>query len=89
LRAAYHDRKSALYGSHPVMFIHDEIIAEVPQDDYHEAGTELSRIMCDEMQKVVPSVRITASPAAMRRWYKNAEPVWKNGRLALWEPKAG
>ncbi|MCX6601968.1 MAG: DNA polymerase, partial [Acidobacteria bacterium] len=80
MRAAYNNRKSALYGSHPVMFIHDEIIAEVPQDEYHEAGTELANIMCGEMQKVVPSVRITASPAAMR--------LWKNGRLMLWEPKA-
>jgi hypothetical protein len=68
------------------MFIHDEIVAEMPEDRYHEAGSELSRIMCQEMQSVVPDVRITASPAAMRRWYKSAEPVFENGRLQLWEP---
>jgi hypothetical protein len=86
VRAAYNEPNSALYGSRPVMFIHDEIVAEMPEDRYHEAGSELSRIMCQEMQSVVPDVRITASPAAMRRWYKSAEPVFENGRLQLWEP---
>jgi DNA polymerase I-like protein with 3'-5' exonuclease and polymerase domains len=70
------------------MFIHDEIIAEVPEDRTHEAGAELARIMCDAMQVVVPDVKITASPAAMRRWYKDATTVYDlNGRLVPWEPR--
>lgn len=87
LRACFNQPNSYLYNTHPVMFIHDEIIAEVPSNGYHEAGIELAEIMCSEMQKVVPDVRITASPAAMQRWYKSAEPVWDNGRLCLWKPK--
>ena len=69
------------------MFIHDEIVAEVPEDRFHEAGLELSNIMCSAMQDVVPDIKITASPAAMDRWYKAADPVWKDGRLQLWRPK--
>ena len=87
VRAAFNDPSSAFYGSRPVMFIHDEIVAEVPGDRFHEAGLELSHIMCSAMQDVVPDIKITASPAAMERWYKAADPVWKDGRLQLWRPK--
>lgn len=87
LRACHAEPSSPLYGCKPVAFIHDEVLLEAPLDRVHEAGAELSRLMCDTMQAVVPDVRITASPAAMRRWYKGAEPVWKDGRLVLWEPK--
>jgi DNA polymerase-1 len=86
VRAAFNEPNSAFYGSRPVMFIHDEIVAEVPEDRLHEAGMELSRIMCEAMQDVVPDVKITASPAAMERWYKAADPVFENGRLKLWRP---
>lgn len=88
VRAAYNEPNSAFYGSRPVMFIHDEIICETPEERTHEAGEELSRIMCEAMQEVVPDIRITASPAAMRRWYKSAKTVYdQNGRLVPWEPK--
>jgi hypothetical protein len=88
VRAAFHEPNSPFYGSRPAMFVHDEIIAEVPEDRTHEAGVELSRIMCEAMQGVVPDVKITASPAAMRRWYKEAATVYDaNGRLVPWEPK--
>jgi hypothetical protein len=87
VRAAFNDPSSAFYGSRPVMFIHDEIVAEVPEGAFHEAGHELSRIMCEAMQEVVPDVKITASPAAMPRWFKDASPVYgSDGRLQLWTP---
>lgn len=88
VRACYAVPKSPLYGSHAVAFIHDEVIIEAPADSVHEAGAELARILVDTMQAVVPDVRITATPAAMRRWFKGAEPVFVDGRLVLWEPKA-
>lgn len=87
VRACYAEQDSPLYGSRPVAFIHDELIVETPTDYIHEAGVELSRLMCETMQSVVPDVRITATPAAMMRWYKSAEAVWQNGRLVPWEPK--
>ena len=88
VRAAYNEPNSPFYGSRPVMFIHDEIICETPEERTHEAGEALSQIMCEAMQEVVPDIRITASPAAMRRWYKSAKTVYDaNGRLVPWEPR--
>jgi DNA polymerase-1 len=87
VRACYGEPESPLYGSRAVAFIHDEIIIEAPTERLHEAGAELSRIMVETMQVDVPDVRITATPAAMRRWFKGAEPVFVDGRLIPWEPK--
>lgn len=87
VRACYAEPDSPLFGCRAVAFIHDEVIIEAPADRLHEAGTELARIMVETMQAEVPAVRISATPAAMRRWFKGAEPVFVEGRLVPWEPK--
>jgi DNA polymerase I-like protein with 3'-5' exonuclease and polymerase domains len=80
---------SALYGKGAaVLFIHDEIISELREETAHEAALEQSRIMVEAMQVHVPDVKISAPPALMRRWYKGAEAVYVDGRLAPWEPLA-
>jgi DNA polymerase-1 len=82
--------RSPLFGSRPVMFIHDEIIAEVPERNAAEAAEELSRIMRETMQTYTPDVKIGTSVALMRRWYKDAEEVRDNeNRLAIWESSDG
>jgi DNA polymerase I len=86
-RAAYTDPASPLWGSRPVLFLHDEIIAEVPEATAHDAATEMARVMMAAAQPFAPDVPITASPALMRRWYKGADPTYHNGRLVPWEPK--
>lgn len=81
---------SILYGSHPVDFVHDEILAEIPDDDKaHERVVEMQRIMEKAMQCVVSDVKIGTEGALMRRWDKRAEPVFVDGRLVVWEPKDG
>lgn len=88
--AAYNQPRSAFYGSRPVIFLHDEILAEVPADPdaAHAAAYELSRIMCEAMQLWIPDIPISAEPALMRRWYKGAKTVHDSaGRLAVWTPK--
>lgn len=83
------DRNSWLYGSRPIFFSHDEIIAEVPEDRAHEAATRIGEIMVDAMSEMVPDVckNLEAEPALMRRWYKGAEPVRDDaGRLIPWTP---
>lgn len=85
-RAAYTDPTSPLFGSRPVLFLHDEIIAEVPEGVAHEAATEMARVMMAAAQPFAPDVPITASPALMRRWYKGADPTYIDGRLVPWEP---
>lgn len=83
----YVDRNSPLYGSRMVNYIHDEVIAELPIDGAHDAAIELARIMCESMARFITCVPITATPALMSRWYKNASAVYDSkGRLKPWEP---
>ena len=90
-RECYTDKRSALYGSRPIIFAHDEILALVPESQQHDAAFRLSAIMKDPelgMKKFVPDVAINCEPALMKRWYKAAETVFdSNGKLIPWEPK--
>ena len=76
-----------LAGYRVVAFVHDEIILEGPEEGAHEAAMELQKVMVEEMQAVMPDVPVAATAHLMRRWYKQAKPVWGNGRLVPWEPK--
>lgn len=77
-----------LYGSRSVAFIHDEVLMEHPEDVASERANAQARIMCAEMQALVPDVKITAAPALMRCWYKDAEAVYNSrNELVCWEPK--
>lgn len=83
---AYADPTSAFYGSRPVVFVHDEIIAEVPEDRAAEASNRLATIMCEAMSGLIPDVKITASPTLMRYWTKDATETYDaNGTLIPWE----
>lgn len=85
----YAQPSSALYGSRPAAFLHDEILAEVPEDVAHEAGQELAAVMVEQMRTVCPNIPIKVTPTLMRRWYKNAEPVYdERGRMIPWEPES-
>jgi hypothetical protein len=78
---------SPLYGTRPVIFMHDEIIAEIPEGNLHAAAERLSRVMIESMKVFVPDVKIGASPAAMRKWFKEAESSRDaDGLLIPWEP---
>ena len=87
--ACYADRESALYGSHPVMLIHDELILEVPEETAHEAAAALEQCMLDAMSIWCPDVPAQASPVLARRWSKSAEPAFRDDRLIPWEDRAG
>lgn len=80
-RECYTDKRSALYGSRPIIFAHDEIIALVPSSQAHDAANRLAEVMRDPelgMRKFVPDVAINCEPALMRRWYKAAEPFYRD-----------
>ena len=78
---------SPLYGSRPLVFIHDEIIVESPDELAPEAGDRLASIMVDAMNKVCPDVPAQATPALCKRWLKGAKTVRdENGRLSAWSP---
>jgi DNA polymerase I-like protein with 3'-5' exonuclease and polymerase domains len=78
---------SILFGCRVVLVIHDELIVEMPDDSLaSERAKEIQRIMEITMAKFLPDVRISTEAALMRRWYKEAEPVFgPNNELLLWE----
>ncbi len=82
----YVDKGTPLYGSRPVAFVHDEVIAEMPVDKAHLAGPRMAEIIVEQVQTRMPDVKVTASPALMTAWEKNAEPVYVEGRLVPWRP---
>jgi hypothetical protein len=85
-KEAYADSDSAFYGSRPVVFVHDEIIAEVPEARAATASSRLAQIMCEEMAQLIPDVKITASPTLMRYWTKDATETYDtHGTLVPWE----
>lgn len=80
---------SVLYGCRPILFVHDEIITEIPEDDLmHERAQRIAQLMVQAMALVCPDVPIKAEPVLMRSWNKDAEPVHDKatGRLLIWTP---
>src|SRR5262249_3121087 len=68
-------RGNALHGSRPILFLHDELILEVPEDRAPEAADELARVMVESMRLWVRDVPIKAEPRLMDRWRKDAKEV--------------
>ena len=80
--------RSPLYGSRPVLFVHDEFILEVPEANAHEATLRQSEVMIAGMKEVVADVKVGTEFAIARRWYKGASAAYdENKRLVPWEPK--
>jgi hypothetical protein len=80
----------------PVVFLHDEILAEVREEVASECADEIARIMVGAMRKFTPGVAVRTEPCLMRRWFKGAEMRRdKAGKLIpdwpadwKWEPDA-
>jgi hypothetical protein len=76
-----------LYGVRPVLFIHDEEIAEGPEATAHLWAPAMAAIMREGMRTYIRDVVVEAEPALMRRWYKEAAARYdQDGRLVPWEP---
>ncbi len=88
---------SPLAGCRPVLFLHDEIIIEVPcvgagdvvdHVSLTAAADDLARLMVAAMAPYIPDLPVEAEPAAMWRWYKGAKTKRDDaGRLQVWVPK--
>ncbi len=85
--ACYVDKTSILYGSRLVLFLHDEVILECPEEIGHECALEIVKILCAAVQEVIPDIPITSKPVITRRWYKGAKPIKVNGRLVPCRPE--
>lgn len=84
----YVDKGTDLYGSRPVAWIHDEILAEVPAHKAHEAVLRLQSVMSTRAGEVIKSVPIETEATLMTVWSKKAKRVYENGRLVPWSPAA-
>jgi hypothetical protein len=82
-------RPNPALGCHPVDFIHDEILFEIPLDGYEqERSDHLCKVMVDAARMIFQNVPVEVEPALSLRWYKEAElTLDAQGRLAVWEPK--
>jgi hypothetical protein len=87
-KECYVRRDSPLFGDRPVIFVHDEIIAELREETAHISGPYMAKVMRDVLQEVCPDVLIKAEPCLMHRWHKGADAVFdESGKLIPWEPK--
>lgn len=80
----------ALFGARPVIFVHDEIIAEAQVDRAADAAERLSVIMVEELALRCPDLApaCRAEPWISDRWSKEVESVRDDqGRLIPWEPR--
>lgn len=94
-KACYVEPASPLYGCRPVLFIHDEVIAEAPEARASAAAKELGRLMCEAANAVyLAKVPVRTEPLVMRCWSKSAEPLYAvgipgvpDGDLLPWSPE--
>jgi len=87
-KECYTMRGSPLYGSRVVIFLHDELILEVPVARASIAAKRMQEVMCAEMQRWLPDVPVTATAVLMRRWTKGTKPVHdKAGNLVPSRPE--
>lgn len=85
--ACYVDKTSILYGSRLVLFLHDEVILECPEENAHLCADEIVKILCGAVQEVIPDIPITSKPVITRRWFKGAKPIKVNGILVPCRPE--
>ena len=86
LREALLDRRSDLHGSYVVAFIHDELVGEHPEEHAAPAAARMAAVMVESMGLWTPDVPQVVEPALMRRWDKEASPVFDDeGRLVPWD----
>lgn len=85
--ACYVDKSSILYGSRLVLFLHDEVILECPEEIAHLCADEIVKILCTAVSEVIPDIPITSKPVITRRWLKGAKPVKVNGKLVPCKPE--
>lgn len=89
-RKCYVDAGNALYQkAHPVIVIHDEIIAEGEKETAHLWAQELADTMVEVAERRTPDVRHYVDPALFYRWSKSADTARdETGRLIPWEDRA-
>lgn len=92
VKECYTDRASVMFGARPVLFIHDEVIAEFPLDAWgpertHKAAERMTEVILSAAQPYMPDIPVKGKPVMMRRWLKGAKPVHVDGLLVPGRPE--
>jgi len=83
-KACYSESESVLYGARPVLFVHDEIVAEVPDDDQaSDRAFEMARLMLQGANEFLPDVPTKTEPVLATRWSKRMKPVFEGCAACL------
>jgi DNA polymerase I-like protein with 3'-5' exonuclease and polymerase domains len=78
------DPESYLYASRPVLYIHDEIVLETPEEAGHEAAIEIENIMARAMEVWTPDIPSRAEATLMKYWSKEAKRTFDGDRMIPW-----
>jgi hypothetical protein len=85
-REAYTVPESSLYGSRPSIWVHDEIVSEVPIARAPEAAQRKADVMVAVMRRWIRDVPVEVEPCLSRVWSKKAQTLRDDsGRLLVWE----
>lgn len=87
-KECYVVRSSPLYGSRPVLFIHDENGLEVKEGMSSAAAKRAVEIMAETAAYWLPDIPVgELEPVLMRFWSKEAKSLYDSaGTLLAWEP---
>lgn len=80
--------ESVLNGCIPILFVHDELVLEVPlrsREYATKCATRLQHLMEVGMNKHTPDIPAIAEPCLTRYWTKDAESSWEEGLLSIYE----
>jgi hypothetical protein len=77
-----------LSGARPCLFVHDELLFEVPLGSEHEFEQTFLRLAGEATRRVMPDVPVVWEGEATDRYSKSAKRVVApDGRLMVWTPK--
>ena len=81
-------KDSLKHGYRLVNMIHDELIAEIPEEIASEVAFRMEKLMVEASNETIPGMLMKAEAALMRRWSKAAEPAYdEKGNLIPFEDK--
>lgn len=76
----------SLHGCRPVLFIHDEVLVEVPERDVHDFDLAFQKLAIAATARVMPDVPTVWDAEACDRFSKRAKRVTDDkGRLQVWK----
>lgn len=87
-REMYAVHTSPLYGCRAPLFVHDQVIAEVPEERRRAdaAARRLGVVMVEACNQFLPDVPTSAVPALSKHWHKEAEQVLdEEGLIIPWD----